>query len=242
MCYFIFTIYNSYNKSIINNNLKDASWINKNVNIVLSNTLGSNIYEIKKDKNITIDNNLYQNVIDKKINELFNNTYNFNSPLIILNPYGTNNLVLDKVGNFTSQAGQHTITYVHDEVLEDGKYYLEMYNNNYGSCNTRDDFTWDSYEGVGRFNKGTNSKYYKYLIDENKGTYELVKTFDVDYSSIVSSVQDILNNYVTSSGKSNSFAEYDNSGNLIKQFIYTSKKYAYRVFKYNFNNIWFSKK
>lgn len=115
-----------------------------------------------------------------------------------------------------------------------------MYNNNYGSCNTRDDFPWDSYEGVGTYKEGENSKYYKYLIDENKGTYELVKTFNVDYSSIVSSVQDIDNNHVTSSGMSNSFAEYDNNGNLIKQFNYTSKKYAYRVFKYSFNNIWFS--
>ena len=67
----------------------------------------------------------------------------------------------------------------------------------------------------------------------------MFKEFDVAYSSIVSSIQDVKANHVTSSGKSNCFAEYDMEGNLIKQFNYTSKKYAYRVFKYDFKNIWF---
>ena len=58
-------------------------------------------------------------------------------------------------------------------------------------------------------------------------------------SSIVSSIQDFGDNYVTSSGRSNCYAEYDNNGVLIKQFNYTSQKYAYRVFKYNFDKIWF---
>lgn len=150
-------------------------------------------------------------------------------------------LVLEKKGDFVNQAGQHTITYVSDDSLDGGKYYLEMYNNNYGSSNTRDDFPWDEYEGVGTFSEGENSKYYKYLVDENKGTYELVEEFDVAYSSIVSSVQDVGENHITSSGKSNCFAEYNKNGDLIKQYNYTSKKYAYRVFKYDFDGIWFSK-
>ena len=58
----------------------------------------------------------------------------------------------------------------------------------------------------------------KYLVDENKGTYKLVKEFDVAYSSIVSSIQDVGDNHVTSSGRSNCYAEYDNNGVLIKQF------------------------
>lgn len=144
------------------------------------------------------------------------------------------NLVLEQIGNFINQAGQHTITYV-----ADGRYYLEMYNNNYGASNTRKDFPWDEYEGVGTYTEGENSKYYKYLVDENEMTYELVEEFDVDYSSIVSSVQDLEDNHITSSGKSNCYAEYDKDGNLIKKFSYTSKKYAYRVFKYDFINIWF---
>ena len=148
-------------------------------------------------------------------------------------------LVLDKKGDFVPQAGQHTITYVEDKSLGKGKYYLELYNNNYGSSVTREDFPWDNYQGVGDFTDGYASQYYKYLVDENKGTYKLVKEFDVAYSSIVSSVQDVGDNYVTSSGRSNCYAEYDNNGVLIKQFNYTSQKYAYRVFKYDFDKIWF---
>ena len=66
-----------------------------------------------------------------------------------------------------------------------------------------------------------------------------MEEFDVEYSSIVSSVQDVDDNHITSSGKSNCYAEYDENGILIKQFNYTSKKYAYRVFKYNFEGVWF---
>ena len=55
----------------------------------------------------------------------------------------------------------------------------------------------------------------------------------------MSSIQDVGDNHVTSSGRSNCYAEYDNNGVLIKQFNYTSQKYAYRVFKYNFDKIWF---
>lgn len=148
-------------------------------------------------------------------------------------------LVFEQKGDFVPQAGQHTITYVSDSSLGEGKYYLELYNNNYASSVTRESFPWDNYQGVGDFTDGYASQYYKYLVDENKGTYKLVKDFDVAYSSIVSSVQDIGDNYVTSSGRSNCYAEYDNNGVLIKQFNYTSQKYAYRVFKYNFDKIWF---
>lgn len=148
-------------------------------------------------------------------------------------------LLLIKKGDFVAQAGQHTITYVEDDSLEDGQYYLEMYNNNYGSANTRKDFPWNIYSGVGTYTEGETSKYYRYLVDEKENTFELVKEFNVPYSSIVSSIQDVEKNYVTSSGKSNCYNEYDKDGDLIKQFNYTSKKYAYRVFKYDFKNIWF---
>ena len=148
-------------------------------------------------------------------------------------------LVLTQKGNFVNHAGQHTFTYVEDDVLRSGQYYLEMYNNNYGSSVTRESFPWDEYEGVGTFEDGDSSQYYKYLVDEKKGTYKLIKSFDVDYSSIVSSVQDVKDNHVTSFGRSNCYAEYDEDGVLIRKFNYTSKKYAYRVFKYDFDKIWF---
>ena len=149
-------------------------------------------------------------------------------------------LMLKQIGDFVNQAGQHTITYVEDSKLKSGQYYLEMYNNNYGASNTRKDFPWEEYPGVGSFEEGESSKYYKYLVNENKNSYQLIESFDVAYSSIVSSVQDIEKNHITSSGKSNCYAEYDEDGKLIKQFNYTSKKYAYRAFKYTFEDVWFA--
>ena len=148
-------------------------------------------------------------------------------------------LVLEQKGEFVNHAGQHTITYVKDSSLKSGQYYLEMYNNNYGSSVTRESFPWDEYLGVGTFEEGERSMYYRYLVDEKKGTYKLVKSFDVDYSSIVSSIQDIGSNHITSSGRSTCYGEYDKYGNLIRKYNYTSKKYAYRVFKYDFDKIWF---
>lgn len=148
-------------------------------------------------------------------------------------------LLLDKVGDFTSNAGQHTITYEEDDSLDDGQYYLVMYNNNYSASRTRPFFDWSNYEGTGDYKNGEKSMYYKYLVDENENTYELVESVDLDYSSIVSSVQDMDNgNMVASSGMSHSFAEYDSDGQLIKHFEYPAKKYSYRVFKYEYEN-WF---
>lgn len=146
---------------------------------------------------------------------------------------------LEKQGDFISQAGQHTITYQIDDTLGTGRYYLIMFNNNYAGSRTRPDFNWDPFVGAGDYNNGDASKYYKYLVDENNKTFTLVDSFDLDYSSIVSSVEQLSENLVSSSGKDNSFSEFDSNHVLIRKFDYSSKKYAYRVFKYNFNNYWY---
>mgnify|MGYP005764033299 FL=1 len=147
-------------------------------------------------------------------------------------------LLYEKVGDFVPQAGQHSITYYTDETLEDGEYYLYMFNNNYKGARTRPNFDWANYPGAGTYEKGETSYFYQYKVNENDKTYELVKSFEIPYSSIVSDVE-ILDggNIVAGSGKDNSYGEYDNDGNLIRQFNYNSKKYAYRIFKYEFNNL-----
>ncbi len=144
--------------------------------------------------------------------------------------------VYSKNGEFVSQASQHTITYV---AAEDDTYYLAMYNNNFGSFRTRPDFDWSYFPGVGTYKNGEKSMYYLYEEKEKSRTYKLVKLINLPYSSIVSSIQNLQKNYVTSSGMNHSYGEYDNDGNLIKQFDYTSKKYAYGVFKYSFNKFFF---
>ena len=162
-------------------------------------------------------------------------SYNQNQNKII----AIKDLVLDKDGDFLSQAGQHTITYM-DNPDSDDTYYLAMYNNNYTRSRTRPSQDWSSYEGASTsYDEGERSMYYLYEVNEEEGSYKLVKSFDLPYSSIVSSIQNVSDNYVTSSGKDHSFGEYNSDGILIKQFNYTSNKYAYRVFKYDFNDFWF---
>ena len=152
-------------------------------------------------------------------------------------------LLYEKKGDFVSQAGQHSITYYKDDSLDDGEYYLFMFNNNYGTATTRPDFEWSNYPGVGSYNEGETSYFYEYLVNENDKSYELVKSFKVPYSSIVSSVELMDNgNIVIGSGKDNSFEEYDNDGNLIRRFDYSAKKYAYRVFKYSYDNLFVNEK
>lgn len=64
-------------------------------------------------------------------------------------------------------------------------------------------------KGVGIYKNGTNSYFYKHLIDENKGTYILVQSIAHSYSSIVSSIEYYGNHIQTGSEKDGSFAEYN---------------------------------
>ena len=146
-------------------------------------------------------------------------------------------LLYEKDSDFISNAGQHAVTYIKGD--SDSEYYLIMFNNNYGSIVTRPDFEWTNYPDVGSYEEGETSYFYKYKINEDNKTYDLEDSLEIPYSSIVSSVQIYNNNLVVGSGMDNSFGEYDANGDLIKEFKYGAKKYAYRVFKYSFEN-WFN--
>ena len=151
------------------------------------------------------------------------------------------NLLLNKVGNFTSQAGQHSVTYIPTETA--GVYYLEMFNNNSAIMNSRTDFSWTNYPNSGGATASNDyqSSYYKYLVNENTGSYRLVKKISLPYSPFISSVQTKDNNVVTDSGITATFAEYDADGKLIQSFETTgSTKFIYRVYKYDFNNFYFA--
>lgn len=151
------------------------------------------------------------------------------------------NLLLNKVGNFTSQAGQHSVTYIPTETA--GIYYLEMFNNNSAIMNSRTNFSWANYPNSGGATTSSDyqSSYYKYLVNENTGSYQLVKKISLPYSPFISSVQTKDNNVVTDSGMTATFAEYDADGKLIQSFETTgSTKFIYRVYKYDFNNFYFA--
>lgn len=154
-------------------------------------------------------------------------------------------LVLKKKGDFTAQSGQHTIQFLED--VNKNSYYLIMYNNNYTRSRTRPDWEnagFPAYKNTGKYKDDPDaSHYYKYLVNRKKGTYKLVEKVDLPYSSIVSSVQLLDGHLVSSSGnKSKCFNEYDADGKMIAQFTYTAGKYAYRVYKYTFENFWFASK
>ena len=151
-------------------------------------------------------------------------------------------LCLEQVGDFTPQYGQHSVEYDGEGPTENS-YYLLMFDNNYWALSTRSDYSPDL-DGTTvstDLYSGEASHVYRYLVDEEAGTYELVASFDVPYSSIVSNVAHTPDstNYVVNSGVANVFGEYDEDGTLIRQFSYDCDMQGYRVFKNDFIGFWF---
>lgn len=144
----------------------------------------------------------------------------------------------DKIGNFTNSGGQHTVTYI--ETNEEGVYYLSMFNNNIGISTTEPNFNCKSI-GLNYSSPKDNGKsyYYKYKIDENNETYELIESFEVPFSAYMGSTQEYSNNIIVNSAQQCTFQETNQDGNIKKKFKFNCKSSIYRVFKYNFNNFYF---
>ena len=156
-------------------------------------------------------------------------------------PYA--DLCLTPVGDFVSQYGQHCVELLDNE--GNGVYTLAVYNNNYWSLNSRDDFELDVADSVGTdlYGDGTEtSQVYIYRIDENTGTFELTDSFDVPYSSIVSNGSrcGTSGNWTVNSGVSMVFGEYDAEGVLIREYKYECTMQNYRTFKYDMTGFWFN--
>ena len=118
-----------------------------------------------------------------------------------------------------------------------------MYNNNYGETTQYQHFNFDELKNIGTKEKdATSSFYYRYLVDEDAGTYKLEESIDVPYSSYLGSTQEVDGNRVICSGEANVFGEYDASGNLIAQYKVEVPKEdkLYRVYKYKMDGYWFN--
>lgn len=156
---------------------------------------------------------------------------------------------LEAEGDFPYQYGQHDVelmTTAEVDALgfaqaEVGQLYLRVYDNNYYAMSSRDDFQVEVPEDVGTANieDGVNSHVYYYLVDENAGTFTLVDTFDLPYSSLVSNAQWRGDSYTVNNGVHQCFEEYDLEGNLIRQYKYTCTANGYRMMKDDFAGFWF---
>ena len=156
-------------------------------------------------------------------------------------PYS--NYLLSQEGTFTNHAGQYNVTYLKDDSLDDGQYYLHMYDNNYGGSEAYPDFDFTEITNVGTTGKDADhSYYYRYLIDEDAKTYELKDSFAVPYSNVLGSTQEVDSNRVVCSGTKAVFGEYDKSGNLIVEYRVDvpAGDQLYRVYKYKMDGYWFS--
>ena len=152
---------------------------------------------------------------------------------------------LEAEGDFLFQYGQHDVEQM-DELgfapAEEGQIYLRLYNNNYYAMSSRDDFQVEVPDEVSTSSTvdgEANSHVYFYLVDENEGTFTLVDSFDLPYSSLVSNVQDTGDTFVVNNGVSQCFEEYDQQGQLIRQYQYSCTANGYRVMKDDFAGYWF---
>ena len=150
--------------------------------------------------------------------------------------------LLQKEGDFTSQLGQHSVTY--EAGADDEHYTLYMFNNNSAVMDSRTDLDMTPYleagAGTTDLTSTENSYYYEYEVDESAGTYKLVKEFSVPYSTFISSVQKLGSNYLVDSGQVATFTEYDENGSPIATFTTTGEeKFLYRVYKYEFSGYYF---
>ena len=157
---------------------------------------------------------------------------------------GYEDFLLEQVGEFSLQAGQHCVEVVEDDSLEEGQCYLYMFNNNFTKCSSRgydytlDDNYYGTYSEVEE--SDAESYVYVYLIDENEGTFELTYSLPVAYSAYVSSVQIMDNgNILVDSGFAFKAAEYDSDGELIQSLNGLGDQWWYRAFKYDYSGFWF---
>lgn len=187
-----------------------------------------------------------------KISNLFESSPNLDyliGPKSLWKDTSYSSKVLKKIGSFVPATGQHSITY--QKTKKSGVYRVYLFNNNYGASSTNPSYNWGKFSGVQVKNNLSMSKeeinqafsyYYEYEVDENKGTYKLIKKISVPYSSHVSSVQKKDGNIIVDSGFQGLFGEYSKSGKLLQQYKIKLNKYmGYRVYKYDFNGFYFNK-
>ena len=150
---------------------------------------------------------------------------------------GFEDKLLQAQGDFSLNAGQHSVTYLpSSDTASTGRYQVLLYDNNFGAAESYPKFDWGQLGAavVIDYSKGTHSFGRVFTVDETARTYELEEQIAVPFSGYVSSTQRVgsSNSMLVASGQAKTFTEYDRYGLPIATYEIEAEKYIYRVYKY----------
>ena len=150
---------------------------------------------------------------------------------------GFEDKLLQAQGDFSLNAGQHSVTYLPSfDTATTGRYQVLLYDNNFGAAESYPKFDWGKLGAavVTDYSKGTHSFGRIFTVDETARTYELEEQIAVPFSGYVSSAQRVSNSgsMLVASGQAKTFAEYDRYGLPIATNEMEAEKYIYRAYKY----------
>ena len=150
---------------------------------------------------------------------------------------GFEDKLLQAQGDFSLNAGQHSVTYLpSSDTATTGRYQVLLYDNNFGAAESYPKFDWGQLGAavVIDYSKGTHSFGRVFTVDETARTYELEDQIAVPFSGYVSSAQRVgnSNSMLVASGQAKTFTEYDRYGLPIATYEMEAEKYIYRVYKY----------
>lgn len=150
---------------------------------------------------------------------------------------GFEDKLLQAQGDFSLNAGQHSVTYLpSSDTAATGRYQVLLYDNNFGAAESYPKFDWDQLGAavVTDYSKGTHSFGRIFTVDEMACTYDLEEQIAVPFSGYVSSAQRVGNSgsMLVASGQAKTFTEYDRYGLPIATYEMEAEKYIYRVYKY----------
>ena len=103
---------------------------------------------------------------------------------------GFEDKLLQAQGDFSLNAGQHSVTYLpSSDTATTGRYQVLLYDNNFGAAESYPKFDWGQLGAavVTDYSKGTHSFGRIFAVDETARTYELQEQITVPFSGYVSS-------------------------------------------------------
>ena len=150
---------------------------------------------------------------------------------------GFEDKLLQAQGDFTLNAGQHSVTYLpNSDTATTGRYQVLLYDNNFGAAESYPKFDWGQLGAavVTDYSKGTHSFGRIFAVDETARAYELEDQIAVPFSGYVSSAQRVgsSSSMLVASGQAKTFTEYDRYGLPIATYEMEAEKFIYRVYKY----------